>query len=1201
MFRTISIYLACATLIGCGTESLPITTNISGEMLPPPRPGVASMYRGLMVPVPGARVNASGGNLYVERRDMSVGTRVYDWAVGAVWNSASGEWQWNFDSSLVAPRPGQPPIFTSATGYTAFLKGVDPGEEIPGTRWVSHSATAVRTVGGLIHHFDAAGWLASVNWASAPYPSIEFVRADVGGASRVTRVDQCTSVSTCTPLYTMGFDAQGRISSIADHSGRYALYNYEGDSERVISVKDPLDVQKGWPGMRYEYDARGRLDAKTNSHGERVEYSYCDTSNSVCTVKQIGEGDPVWSFAYSGMKADRHHASTTLTDPLGKSAAFVFDFALRTKSYTNPDGEKWTWSWSDTKLTGVTSPAGGTTRIDLSEDRTVLTESTASGNSVVTTFAPYPAENRAAPFERPVLHIDDQLGSVEARTYTPAGELASIANGEGETTTFITAQNGDWTVTNPAGRSTVYAGRADHGGFSTVTKGGKTVTRTYDATGNMLSVDGLLEEDFSLHGLSVGQGGVVSRSYDADRNVSSVVLEDSTGTSQRTLQIEWRSDHQAVAIDRPHGGDTVRLYDALGRMSEVRNLIDGTWQSTTFEYDLNGRSTASLRPNGMATRWTYRSSGEIASIRHERDWADPLETDGEAQFEYLDGQRIAIRDSAYGMVPEQYFYDSEGRVDEIVFPGGEQIIYGYDARGRKTLEEYRRPDSAVLRIFEYDYDLAGRITAVREDGVQLHGTTFVDGHVDRVDYGNGVEVVHGYDPVTGTFAGFTATDTAQQVIAQMTVSRTNCGIQLPASRCVTEQTQTYSGVASTSYAEYQLDDLGTERLIADSYGAVIPFDGHYEYDELSNLVQSPEGDFVYNAERNRLLQVEQAGSMVVDYAYDAAGFVTSRDGLSIVWNGMGRVESVGNDLSVQWDALARKVSKTESSQETHWKYGGALTEDDFGTDQKIDMGWVVCNLDDDSHDYRLFDFRGNAKLTLDDIGEVTSHQHYSGYDRVAVDGAGPDGTGFAGGAHAGDLVVLGARIYDPVTGRFLSEDPIPQIVNQYAYTLGNPVRFWDPNGMQSSPTPTNSSAGSQVTMSHTGAGGGSAKFKVDILKRFFGSASFEISWTTGPSTTISIKPIPEGGGSAQAGSTEQKLSTPATGPNFEGANSGTDGGGGMCHGYRSESWAAREQRGWSGKRTPTFSGDTICGLGFEICPIVLLWHAVRQRRRHQHA
>jgi hypothetical protein len=37
-------------------------------------------------------------------------------------------------------------------------------------------------------------------------------------------------------------------------------------------------------------------------------------------------------------------------------------------------------------------------------------------------------------------------------------------------------------------------------------------------------------------------------------------------------------------------------------------------------------------------------------------------------------------------------------------------------------------------------------------------------------------------------------------------------------------------------------------------------------------------------------------------------------------------------------------------------------------------------------------------------------------------------------------------MYDPAVGRFLSPDPSFQLVNQYTYTLGNPIWFADAGG-----------------------------------------------------------------------------------------------------------------------------------------------------------
>jgi RHS repeat-associated protein len=56
-------------------------------------------------------------------------------------------------------------------------------------------------------------------------------------------------------------------------------------------------------------------------------------------------------------------------------------------------------------------------------------------------------------------------------------------------------------------------------------------------------------------------------------------------------------------------------------------------------------------------------------------------------------------------------------------------------------------------------------------------------------------------------------------------------------------------------------------------------------------------------------------------------------------------------------------------------------------------------------------------------------------------------------AHTDDLDYMHARFYGPMTGRFLSVDPIganpwlAQSWNRYAYVLGNPVNYIDPYGL----------------------------------------------------------------------------------------------------------------------------------------------------------
>ncbi|MER7165693.1 ricin-type beta-trefoil lectin domain protein, partial [Micromonospora sp. NPDC000207] len=74
-------------------------------------------------------------------------------------------------------------------------------------------------------------------------------------------------------------------------------------------------------------------------------------------------------------------------------------------------------------------------------------------------------------------------------------------------------------------------------------------------------------------------------------------------------------------------------------------------------------------------------------------------------------------------------------------------------------------------------------------------------------------------------------------------------------------------------------------------------------------------------------------------------------------------------------------------------------------------------------------------------------------------------TGFLGAVHddASGYTPLGARLYDPAVGRFLSADPVldladPLQSNGYAYAHNNPVTHSDPTGLSISLTPSETAA-----------------------------------------------------------------------------------------------------------------------------------------------
>jgi RHS repeat-associated protein len=80
-------------------------------------------------------------------------------------------------------------------------------------------------------------------------------------------------------------------------------------------------------------------------------------------------------------------------------------------------------------------------------------------------------------------------------------------------------------------------------------------------------------------------------------------------------------------------------------------------------------------------------------------------------------------------------------------------------------------------------------------------------------------------------------------------------------------------------------------------------------------------------------------------------------------------------------------------------------------------------------------------------GAIVGRASYRGFGTHTVTGQLGERS-FAGGFEVSGLglVVLGPRVLDSDTGRFLSQDPVFNAVNLYAYAQGNPVFFWDPSG-----------------------------------------------------------------------------------------------------------------------------------------------------------
>jgi RHS repeat-associated protein len=1001
-------------------------------------PGLPRYQRAAVIPVPGGLLNVAGGNLLVRRVDLSIDTRLGTREVGAVYNSCTRLWQWSFELHY----DGR--VFVDASGARHDAAAVADGARIPGSAWVRLDALRLRSVGGLVHVFDAGGRLAAVHWASGSHPRLEYRLASSGGELRVAEVRQCRSPDTCRPVFAVERDDRGNVVALSDRAGRRADFRWNA-AGHLVTARDALDTARQWPGWRYDYDPEGRLLAVTSSEGERVEYATRPGLGRLEEVRQVGAEHPVQRFRY-GSDASRPGADapaywTRHFDPLGHVTEYRYDRRYRLHRVALPTGEVSEREWSGLELARLTAPDGAVTTWERSAPDTVVRHDP-NGNAVRVDFRLHGGENREAPFERAIDSIEDSLGLRERRSYRD-GRLAWLENGAGERTRFdYDAENMLARVTGPGGVFVELAQHAEHGHPEVVRFAGETESRVYDAVGNLVSRSGLGRFDFR-------PGGERERHWDPDRNLAALVQRDAPPggpAAEIRVVIERRSDGRPLRIARPGGGDHVFVYDALGRLVERRERADGVWHGTRLERDAAGRVTAEELPNGMRREWDYDASGRLRALRALRDGT----LEQSAQIEHRDGRLHAVRDSAHDG-PELYRYDAGGALAAVVFPGGEELQLAHDLRGRRTSERYLLPGGSLLAQLDLGYDGADRETAVRESGALLLERVYAAGRLETLRYGNGLARSFAHDPASGLPLASQLDHPTRGRVATSSVGLTQ---PAPGELRLTSHTTSGGTAAATSVETYTLGAAGAGpgeaglRLRAEDAGAGARA---YAYDGLGRVLERSDGvAFDANAEGNRLLRTRDAasGATRTAYRWDAAGYAVARGDQALVWSAHGRIVALGDAASFAWDALGRPLSRRVAGRETRLLFGGRVEADASGAPLRLDRGDVVIELSSREHRYRHRDFRGNAKLVSDADGDVVTHHVYAGYGPAGVHGLPDPASGFAGGRHVAGLVVLGPRVLDPDAGRFLGPDPLPWLLDAHVYAGGNPVWFRDASGLQ---------------------------------------------------------------------------------------------------------------------------------------------------------
>ena len=221
--------------------------------------------------------------------------------------------------------------------------------------------------------------------------------------------------------------------------------------------------------------------------------------------------------------------------------------------------------------------------------------------------------------------------------------------------------------------------------------------------------------------------------------------------------------------------------------------------------------------------------------------------------------------------------------------------------------------------------------------------------------------------------------------------------------------------------------------------------------------------------QHRLSSVTQtgaAGSRTDSYDYDTAGDTTTRDiasaGQTLAWDTEGHLATTTDSTGTTtyaYDAGGSRLLRRDPTSTTLYLPDMELRLDKTtntvsGTRYYTHGGTLVAVGTASGIEFQSADPHGSAELSVNGSTQALAQRRFGpfGQFRGSPTGIWPMDKGFVGGTiDPSGLTNLGARQYDPDTGRFVSADPLMDLTdlqswNGYAYADNNPVNSSDPSG-----------------------------------------------------------------------------------------------------------------------------------------------------------
>jgi RHS repeat-associated protein len=446
-----------------------------------------------------------------------------------------------------------------------------------------------------------------------------------------------------------------------------------------------------------------------------------------------------------------------------------------------------------------------------------------------------------------------------------------------------------------------------------------------------------------------------------------------------------------------------------------------------------------------------------------------------------------------------FSYDAFGRTNAQTFVDEEGINYvektTFNADGTPFELELSLPDTGYQKeAFKYGYDSAARPRSIKffegSSSLDLYEASVIDpfGRVRQAKYAGKIDYTANY------------ADLGRRLMRDVTVSsplgarNIEYLIYDPLER-EEQRKEIRDGGASASETNVAYDQLGEllVRTVQNQGSNQLSGQG-FAYDPLGNIVAvtDPQGAgaaaFNYDTnDRDRICRIGYGngglGGTACNVVYDGVGNIikepTRTGSRDLTYYASGRIRTTEEHKAksqFRYDALGNlqelDVEGTGVTDTRHDRHYGSLIErrdavvggstQSFISRQVPGPGGIVASRRGNSNDWVFYfgEPRGNRFFT-DQNGAFLQDIDYQSYGEAKSSGAQLGSPQYTSAQwNGGDalaafgLSYLGARLYDPVIGRFLSRDPllVPRTAattNPYAFALNDPVNLSDPSGLDS--------------------------------------------------------------------------------------------------------------------------------------------------------